>query len=371
MKKRKPLGRAGVALVVVSAAIVAALVGGASTGRAATLFNIELTPLIGTSDVNVIQQVSYAGKIGYHLHILNNDTSNTQHASVVVTSDLATFENDSDSTSCTVNPNNAHQMVCTPFGGTFAPGQTFDVNLRFTAPATGPVTGEKVKTCASISVSAQTVGGKKNGNNGTTIATTCPTGFDDPGAVLTNIVENTTKDDTYLHKHEHAETGNLSLPDHPQNFRLDTPLDKLFGDPFGIAVSIHDVLGAPVECTANSTTDCFGAETLLKIPTASSVTISGNPFYDGSLVFPLSPYNPYSWTMNAQYPQGSNFKLHGIYHIEDGGAFQQLLKCDDPLVGGAPTLDFPLCYDTKDQITNKRMLVATGRGLENGALGWN
>ena len=34
-------------------------------------------------------------------------------------------------------------------------------------------------------------------------------------------------------------------------------------------------------------------------------------------------------------------------------------------------MDFPLCYDAQDQITNKKMLVATGRGLENGALGWN
>ena len=366
MKKRKPLGRAGVALVVVSAAIVAALVGGASSSRAATSFDVKLTPLIGTAGLE-IPTVSYGGKIGYHLFIHNGDTSNTQHASVRVTSDLATFS-DADDPSCAVNPNNPHEMVCTPFGGTFSPGVTYEVNLRFTAPATGPDTGGQVSTCASITVSAQTV---KNGNKdrGTTVATTCPSVS--PTPVLTNIVENAKKDDTYLHKHEHAETGNLSLPDHPQNFRLDTPLDKLLGDPFGIAVSIHDVVGAPAECIANSTTDCFGAETLLKIPTASSVAISGNPFYDGSLLFPLSPYNPYSWTMNAQYPQGSNFKLHGIYHIEDGGAFQQLLKCDDPLVGGAPTLDFPLCYDTKDQLTNKRMLVATGRGLENGGLGWN
>jgi hypothetical protein len=365
MKSGKSLGRVGAVLVVVSAAIAAALVGGASTGRATTNFDITLSPVLGTTGQD-IAQVSYGGKIGYSLHIKNADTSNTQHVSVVVASNLATFS-DSDNASCILNSKDS-QMICTPFGGTLAAGQEFNVNLRFTAPATGPVDGEKVKTCASITVSAQTVGGKKNGNSGTTIANTCPTGFDDPGAVVTNIVENTTKDDTYLHKHEHAATGNLSLPDHPQNFGLDTPLDKLFGDPFGIAVSIHDVLGAPAECTSNSTTDCFGAETVLKIPTASSVTIAGNPFYNGTL---LNPFNPYSWTMNAQYPQGSNFKLHGIYHIEDGGAFKQLLKCDDPLVGGAPNVTYPLCYDTLDQITNKRMLIATGRGLENGGLGWN
>ena len=67
MKSCRPLGRVGVVVLVVSAAIAAALVGGASTGRAATSFTITLSPLIGTADVNEIPQVSYGGKIGYHL----------------------------------------------------------------------------------------------------------------------------------------------------------------------------------------------------------------------------------------------------------------------------------------------------------------
>jgi hypothetical protein len=112
MESYKSLRRVGAVFVVVSAAIAAALVGGASSGRAATDFRVMLTPLLGTVG-NEIPQVSYGGKIGYHLKILNNDTSNTQHASVVVTSDLATFkDDDSDSASCKVNPNDAHQMVC-------------------------------------------------------------------------------------------------------------------------------------------------------------------------------------------------------------------------------------------------------------------
>jgi hypothetical protein len=360
MKGQRGLARL---LAVASAMVALVVVGGATTGRAATSFDITLAPLIGTTNVNEIPQVSYGGKIGYHLHIQNNDTSNTQHASVRVTSTLATFS-DSDDPSCALNPNDAHEMVCTPFGGTFGPGAIFDVDLRFTAPATGPNSGETVETCASITVSAQTV---KNGNknNGTTVATTCPNGFDGTNGVLTNVVTNTDKADTYLHKNETAKTGNVSLPSHPQNFSVNTPKDKLLGDPFGIAISIHDNVGAPAECTANSTTECFGANTQLTIPAASFVNALGNPFYDGTT------FNPYAWAMNAQYPQGNNFKLHGVYHVDDNGAFQQLLSCNDPLVGGAPSVAYPLCYDTLDQLTNKRTLVATGRGLENGNVGWN
>ena len=353
MESGKSLARVGVVLVVVSAAIAAALVGGASTGRAATSFNVSLTPLIGTTGIE-IPQVSYGGKIGFHLFVQNSGDSNTQHASVVVTSTLATFS-DADNANCILNSRDSHQMICTPFGGTFAPGAIFEANLRFTAPSTGPAAGEQASTSAAITIAAQTVGGNKN--KGTTIATSDP--------VLTNIVENTTKDDTYLHKNENAATGDLSLPDHPQNFSLNTPTDQLLGDPFGIAVSIHDIIGTPAECATDSATTCFGAFTQLKIPAASFVSLGGNPFYNGTT------FNPYSWAMNAQYPNGSNFKLHGVYHIDDSGDFQPLLKCDDPLVGGAPSVAYPLCYDTLDQITNKRKLIATGRGLENGGLGWN
>ncbi|HEX7311371.1 MAG TPA: hypothetical protein VF232_09340 [Gaiellaceae bacterium] len=352
MKSWKSLRRVGAALVVVSAAIAAALVGGASTGRAATSFNVTLTPLIGTTGIE-IPQVSYGGKIGFHLFVQNSGNSNTQHASVTVTSTLATFS-DTDNANCILNSKDSHQMICTPFGGTFAPGAIFEANLRFTAPATGPPAGVQVSTSAAISVAAQTVGGSNN--NGTTLATSNP--------VLTNIVENTTKNDSYLHKNEKAATGNLSLPGHPQNFSLNTPKDKLLGNPFGIAVSIHDIIGTPAEC-ADSATPCFGAFTQLNIPAASLVSALGNPFYDGTT------FNPYSWAMNAQYASGSNFKLNGVYHIDDNGEFQQLLKCDDPLVGGAPSVAYPICYDTLDQIKNKKMLIATGRGLENGGLGWN
>jgi len=349
MSNSKLRKRIALSMGLVLAVMVAGVVGGVGTGNAATSFNITLAPLIGTSS-NVIPQVSYGGKIGYQLHVDNNGDSNTQHASIVVTSNLATFSDVSDTANCAVNPKDAHQMVCTPFGGTFAPGASFDADLRFTAPVTGPAAGEQVSTTASITVSAQTVGGNKS--NGTTLAQSAP--------VVTNIVENTTKADTYLRKGENAGTGNLG-PNHPQKFSVNLPA-ALLGNPFGVAVSMHDIIGTL--CGG-----CFGAYTELTIPSASSVSQSGNPFYDGT-------FNPYSWAMNAQYSSGSNFKLHGVVHIEDNSiVLQQIPSCASLVTPtnlmGNPTLAAPLCYDTLDQISNKKLLVATGRGLENGSLGWN
>src|SRR4051794_5607811 len=100
-------------LAMVSAMAALAVLGGATTSDAATSFNITLAPLIGTSSVNVIPQVSYGGKTGYHLHIDNDGDSNTQHASIVVTSNPGTFSDVSDTANCAVNPKDAHQMVCT------------------------------------------------------------------------------------------------------------------------------------------------------------------------------------------------------------------------------------------------------------------
>src|SRR3954470_8004568 len=212
MKSFKPLGLLGTVAVVVLAAVAAALVGGASSSRAATSFTITLDPLIGTVAVNEIPQVSYGGKIGYHLVVTNAGDSTTQHASVAGTTGLGTFS-DSDNPSCAANPKNAHQMVCTPFGGTFAPGRTFDVHLRFTAPASGA----QVSTVASISVSAQTVGGPNN--NGTPLPTSQP-------PLLTNIVAGGDKSDTYLHANENAGTDNLTTS-HPQKFGLQLPATLL------------------------------------------------------------------------------------------------------------------------------------------------
>ena len=319
MKSSKPFGWLGITVVL--AVVAAALVGGASSGRAATSFTITLDPLIGTAVVNEIPQVSYGGKIGYHLVVTNAGDSTTQHASVVVKSDVATFS-DSDNASCAANPKDAHQMVCTPFGGTFVPGQTFDVHLRFTAPASGA----QVLTSASISVAAKTVGGPNN--NGTTLATTPP--------LPTNIVAGGDKSDTYLHANENAGTGSLSTS-HPQKFGLQLPT-TLLGSPFGVALSIHDNVGTPICAT------CLPSWTSLTIPAASLVTQAGNPFYNGTTV------NPYSWSMTAKYPSG--YKFAAVVHIDDASVPHNLPTCQS--LGGAPTTAEPMCYDATRSSSRSR-----------------
>ncbi|HEU5212150.1 MAG TPA: hypothetical protein VFU10_05220 [Gaiellaceae bacterium] len=297
---------------------------------------MTLSPLIGTIG-NDIPQVSFGGKIGYHLFVQNTGDSTTQHGRIVVTSDKATFSDASDTTNCAVNPKDAHQMVCTPFGGTFVPGFTFAVDLRFTAPSSGT----QVSTVATVSVAAQTVGG--GNNNGTTLAQSPP--------VLTNIVENTTKADTYLHVDENAGTGDLS-DTHPQNFSVSMPA-SFFGDPFGIALSIHDGVGTPLCDT------CLTAFTSLDIPTAPFPATPGNPFHNG-----VDPDQPYGWSINANYPKG--FQLTKLVHVDDNGVATDVPSC----AGGAPTVAQPLCWDTLDQLKNTKKLVATGRGLENGQFGF-
>src|SRR4051812_50147355 len=104
-------------LAMVSAMAAFAIIGGATTSDAATSFNITLAPLIGTSDVNVIPQVSYGGKIGYHLPIDNNGDSKTQHPSILVPGNLGRFSDRSKTKERAVDPKDAHHRGATPSGG--------------------------------------------------------------------------------------------------------------------------------------------------------------------------------------------------------------------------------------------------------------
>jgi hypothetical protein len=321
------------------ALVVAASVGGTGTSRAATSFDVDLSPLIGTIG-NDIPQVSFGGKIGYHLFVQNTGDSATQHAKIVVTSDGATFSDASDA-SCAANPSNKNQMVCTPFGGTFNAGATFSVDFRFTAPSSGT----QVSTAAAITIAAQTVGGNKN--NGTTIA--------ESSAVLTSIVENTTKADTYLHVNENAGTGPLTT-NHPQNFNVMMP-STFFGDPFGIALSIHDGVGTPLCDTCLTTT-------AVDIPAAPFPATPGNPFYNG-----VDPSNPYGWSITATYPPG--FNLTKLVHVDDNNVTENVPSCASISPEHAPTLGQPLCWDTlKQERGNNGILRSAGRGFENGGFGF-
>jgi hypothetical protein len=168
--------------------------------------------------------------------------------------------------------------------------------------------------------------------------------------VLTDVVENGSKNDTFLRENEPASTGDISVF-HPQQFGLSLP-GTLLGDPFGIAVSIHDELGSICDT-------CLPSFTTLAIPAASNLLTGFNPFYNG-----IDPNQPYPWSMSAKYPSG--FKLTGIIH--DG---HQLVTCES--LGGAPTTQEPVCYTATSlkTIKSSHTVVGSGFGIENGNFGFN
>jgi hypothetical protein len=100
--------------------------------------------------------------------------------------------------------------------------------------------------------------------------------------------------------------------------------------------------------------------TTLSIPRGNLVSNPLNPFFDGTNVA------PFTWNMSAPYPNG--FKLHFVWHQDDNGNLVQVPSCAS--IGGAPTAADPFCWDTLQQITNKKIVSATGRGLENGSGGF-
>jgi hypothetical protein len=326
------LSRRLVAVAAVLVAVgVASLVGGVRAGHAATAFTITLDQFVA-DDVNTVSQVSTGGAIGYHVFVQNTGDSNTTHVQIIVTSDSATFL-DANDPNCAAAGGNQNQMVCVPLGGTMNPGDTYSVDFRFSAPKSAGT----VHTTAAVVIAAQSVGGKNHGTNGTTIVQDPPP----PSLGLpTTVVADTSLDNTFLRGHGNASAGG------PQNFSLTLP-QGLLGNPFAIAVGIHNQAGGSFCGT------CLSTFTTLTIPTASLVGV-GTPF---------GTTNPYTWNMSAPYPSG--FKLHFVWHQDDNGNFVQVPSCAS-LVGNAPTADDPLCWDSLQQLSNKKIVQATGRGLENG-----
>jgi hypothetical protein len=320
------------AMAVVGAAIVASLVGGVGAGHASTALPISITPLIANPGGDAIPQVSYGGKIGYRVDLKNNDTSNTTHVQVVVdVTGGATFF-DADDPSCAAAKGNPSEMICSPFGGTLRSGQTYSVNFRFTAPSSG----SSVTATPSVTIAAQTNGNP--GNHGTTVSTGTPVD------VALNADGST--NDTYLRKDEGASAGG------PQTFSAHLPT-ALLGAPFGLELGIHNQAGAPI-CAS-----CLSVFTELTIPAAATAG-PGTPF---------GATNPYSWTMTAT--TAPSFKLLGVFHVPDSppnAAAVQIPACGS--VG--PTLVDPVCYDTLTSKTKGgvQTLSATGRGLENGRVGF-
>jgi hypothetical protein len=362
MQRLKNSRRFVAALVLIISGIASALAGSAGTGSAAPGITFTFEPLIGTSN-NEIPTVSYGKGIGFHL-LMQNGTNSAPHSTKIVITNNDAFYDSSTATfnggsaSCT-GSSDGHVLEC-PLPETLVQGDTFEAFIRFIAPpASTAIT--KVSTKATLSVTAQTVGGNKN--KGTTLASS---------TLETALTSQVTTDNAYLKNHEEASTEEESFTtSHPQNFTLTTPTGLL--NAFGVAVGIQDKVEKPNDPCVGDLNAC----TILTIPAAKFaetqsppvIPFPGNPFYTGTET------HPYTWEMNAHYTGG--FNLTGVLHAEDNQVVpDQVPSCASLIVPvtnptGNPTAADPLCYDTLTQDNPNKLLHATGRGLENGGLGWN
>jgi len=325
---------------VVGAVIVASLVGGVGAGRASTSFTAINTALIGTSG-NGVPEVSYGGKIGFETTVTNTNSSNATHVKFALQVPGGSFVDATDA-SCAALKNDSSTMICIPLGGTMKSQDSWTAKFRFTAPSTGT----SVTTISGVSIAAQTQGNPLN--NGTLAQVGTP--------VTVTLNAGGFQDDTYLRQGEGA------LANGPQTFSAQLP-NALFGTPFGLELGIKNQTGTPICAT------CLPVFTELTIPAASSVLNSGNPFYNGT------DSKPYTWMMSATV--APSFKLTGVYHVPDPTAAVpvpvpvRIPACAD-LLGSGPTATDPVCYLT---LTSKNKagvqnISATGRGLENGRVGF-
>ena len=322
MSRKRTLTAAGVALVTFCIAVGSA--GGRSTETGAS---VVLSPLIGTTS-NDVQQVTFGGKIGFHLDVKNTGTSTFNHLVIVVSSDLATFS-DASRSECAKDPQNAKRMVCKLLqmkGG--AP--TFSVDLRFDAPTSGST----VVSTPSLTVDAQTNGSP--GNNGTQTTTGLPV----TTALVSSAGNSLVK--TFA-KGKEALATSATLPQHSQF----TMPNTLLGGHYGVQTSVQELSGANVTPLCD---DCPPYATDLDIPDSLAATNS-----------PFSPSNFFTFTVKLE--QSGVPKFYdpvGLYH--DGVLV--------PMCATSPLGPNTHICLTGFLVTKKNGITATGQADQNGRIGF-
>jgi hypothetical protein len=317
MMKKRTLFAAAIALVAFTVAVGSA--GGRTSGTGAS---VVLQPLIGTNS-NDVQQVTFGGKIGFHLDVTNTGTSTFNHLVIAVAIGAGSFSDASTSTpnNCAADPANAKRMVCTLVQ--MRGGGAFSVDFRFNAPTSGST----VDATPSLTVDAKTQGSP--GNNGTQSVTGLP--------VTTTLVpsDGNKKVKTFARANEAIATG----PTLPQHSKFTMP-DTLRGL-YGVETSVEE-----------QTTDTPLCEDCPKYVTELSIPDSLDAF---------SPAHPFTFTVTlekAGVPK--HYSPIGLYH-------------DTALIPMCATS--PLSATTHICLTsftgNKNSgFVATGQADQNGRLGF-
>ena len=318
MMKNRTLFTAAIAVVAFTVAVGSA--GGKSSSTGAS---VVLQPLIGTSE-NDVQQVTFGGKIGFHLDVTNTGTSTFNHLVIVVASTAGSFS-DASQSNCAADPQDAKRMVCKiPQMQGGAP--RFSVDLRFNAPTSGST----VVATPSLTVDAKSQGSPGNNRTQTT-----------PGDPVTTALVPSAGNSlvkTFAKGKEALETAATLL----QHSKFTMP-NALLGGFYGVETSVQETTGTPL-CAK-----CPALVTLLDIP-ASLLVPS-----------PFSPTNPFLFTITLL-PDGwpSGYNPTGLYH--DGVLVPM---CDVAPLSSTTTVCLTL-FKAKKQ----NGIVAEGKAYKNGKNGF-
>jgi hypothetical protein len=308
-----------------------ALAGGAGTGgAAATSLSVEL--------VGQIDSVSSGGTIGYEATVRNVGPSTVTQVSFVVETGVATYRGNSAVTGtapATCAQKTATSMLCT--AEQIPSDKFFTVLVAFKAPAV--TSDSSVTATATATVSAQTEGAP--GNKGTstwfaTPATTPVTAF------------------SPLSARSYALPGDsLSVG---ESLHTDVQLPAAYSNGhFGLVTSASEFTDA----ASRLCDKCPTVFSRLSIP--ASLTAQ-NPFTTSS---------PYTFTLTlAKDAQPPGFKPDGISHLADtpGAVWTSVPLCTST----TEVVPGPICLDAAPSQDKKTGVVtATGRGIENGNMGFD
>jgi hypothetical protein len=309
---------------------LAALAGGAGTGgAAATTLKVTLT--------GEMSSISSGGTAGYEATVENVGPSTVTQVTLLVDTVVGTYRASAvtaGSANCSQGPT-ASSMRCTT--SQLASLEKFTVKVAFKAPVADADTS--LTATAKATVSAQTQG--TTGNQGTSTWTADP--------VVTSLTAASDFSvNTFALPSDAVSTG--------KSLRTDLGFPSAFlNGHFGL------VTGAS-EYTDAASKLCDKCPTVFsKVSIPASLT-TANPF---------SASSPYSFVLSlAPSAQPPGYKVAGISHLADavGATWENVPLC----TSATEVVPGPICLDGLPSKNKKTgVITATGRGIENGSLGFD
>jgi hypothetical protein len=346
MHGRSSLTRRACAAGATILVVVAALAGGAGTGRAgATLLTVSL------NDIGDIGSISAGQKLGYEASVVNSGSSTVSHVRFVLDTALGNASGDFQASAvsgdgsprCAEDPDAGSRMICT--ARQLAPGQGFAVNAVFSAPAAIPAGSASLVAQGTASVSAQTNGSP--GNNGTS-------NWFSP-QVSTTLLEASALSKRTFSLPDEALTTGVDL-----ETKIDLPAAFLNGH-FGLVTQAGQEDGAAL---------CDKCPTVFSNVSIPASLTSSSPFalFVNEVLTSTSPY-AFELKLNPS-GQTPGYKPSGISHRGDeaGAVFEPVPLCSSVTLGAAN----PICLDALPSKNKKTgVITATGKGIENGSYGWD